>query len=606
MAEGNVRMSGGIGMPAIGFGKPRFRTLKDITVAEVLIEYLVLEGVEYVFGVSGGTIVPFLEALRKNTRIRFIMSRHETGAAFMADTYARLTGRLGVCISTAGPGATNMLTGVACAHSDRIPLLAITGQPATHTTGKGAVQESTDFGVNTVDIYSKCCGFSTLVYDPVVFPQMITRGLRAALGEHRQAVHLSFPADVSAHVFPTYDFPESVSMYRVAYSGVDREPLKKATRLLLTHQKSALLIGDGAPAEAAPLLVELAETLSTPVITTPSGKGSFPESHPLSLGVFGFAGNPRSKRLLHEEKPDVLFVIGSRLCEMSTESWSPHLSPGQFLIQLDEDAQNIGLNFTVSVGIVGNVVTALKVLLNQIKETISADDEMRDRFHSMREKRYEDTKIFKRDTCGFLDPEGFVSDNIPLKPQRLMNDLSAALEQDAIIIADTGNAFAWCLHYLVINPPQRFLIPLSYASMGYGAAGVVGAALACPGRQVVTVTGDGSMLMNGSEVHTAAQYGISCAWIILNDGGWGMVDHGLRALTGRSFASRFPRVDFARLASTLGAKGFRVTRPGELVSALEQARTFAGPTVIDAIIDENEVPPFLERIQGIRKYAERN
>jgi acetolactate synthase-1/2/3 large subunit len=593
-------------MPANDLGRPYFRTVEEKTIAEILIEYLVLEGVEYVFGVSGGTIVPFLDALDKDTRIRFIMTRHESGAAFMADTYARLTGRLGVCLSTAGPGATNMVTGVSCAHRDGVPVLAITGQPATHTTGKGAVQESTDFGVNVVEIYEKCCGLSALVYDPVVFPQMITRALRTALGEHRQAVHLSFPADVSSHLCPSFEIPDSPSMYRVSYSGVDREPLKKATRLLLAHEKCALLIGEGAPPQAAPLLIELAETLSAPVLTTPSGKGCFPETHPLSLGVFGFAGHPRTKRLLHEEKPDALFVIGSRLCEMSTESWDPQLSPNRCLIQLDQDAQNIGLNFPVSVGIVGNIVTALKVMLNQIREILTSDVVVRAGFQVMREKRDEDLKFFKRDTPAILDPEGFVSDCVPLKPQRLMNDLSSSLERDAVIIADTGNSFAWCLHYLVIDPPRRFLIPLSYASMGYGAAGVVGAAIACPGRQVVTVTGDGSMLMFGNEIHTAVQYKIPCTWVVLNDGGWGMVDHGIRALTGRSFAGRFPRVDFARMATTLGARGFRVTQPGELRGALEQARRFEGPTVIDAVVDEAEVPPFLERIQGIKKYAERN
>ena len=593
-------------MPTIDFSKQQFRTIKDKTIAEILVEYLEMEGVEYVFGVSGGTIVPFLEALRKSSRVRYIMARHETGAAFMAGMYARLSGRLGVCLSTAGPGATNMITGVASAHRDGLPLLAITGQPATHTTGKGAVQESTAFGVNTVDIYAQCCGVSSLVYDPVVFSQMMALSLRTALGEHHQAAHLSFPADVSAHVFPSYQFPQSSSMYRVLCRGVDREPLKDAAYLLLTLEKCAILIGDGVPPEATPLVTALAETLSCPVLSTPEGKGRFPESHPLSLGVYGFAGNPRTKRFLQDEKPDILFVIGSRLCEWSTESWNPSLFPAQYFIQLDEDSQNIGRNFPVSVGIVGNLVTAMKVLLNQMREMLSLDDELQENFLVIGAKREESVMRLKRDTPNLLDPEGYVSDDVPLKPQRLMNDLGSALESDAIIIADAGNAYSWCLHYLAIDPPRRFVIPLGFASMGNGAAGVIGAALACPGRQVVTVTGDGSMLMSGSEIHTAVQYGIPCVWIILNDGGWGMVDHGLLALTGHSGAARFPRVDFARLAAAYGAKGFRVTRPGELTAALEQARNNPGPSVIDAVIDEREPPPFLERIKGIMKYAERN
>ncbi len=593
-------------MPAIDFSKQQFRTVRDKTIAEILMEYIEMEGVEYVFGVSGGTIVPFLEALRKNGRIRYIMARHETGAAFMAGMYARLSGRLGVCLSTAGPGATNMLTGVASAHRDGLPLLAITGQPATHTTGKGAVQESTAFGVNTVDIYAECCGVSSLVYDPVVFSQMTALSLRTALGDHRQAVHMSFPANVSAHVFPSYELPQSPSMYRVTGHGVDREPLKKAADLLLSLQKSALLIGDGVPPEATSLLVELAETLSCPVVCTPEGKGRFPESHPLSLGVFGFAGSPWAKKFLHDEKPDVLFVIGSRLCEWSTESWDPNLFPAHYFVQLDEDAQNIGRNFPVSVGIVGNIITALKVLLNRLREVVAENGDLRESFGLMRGKRGEAVKKLKAKTQRYLDPDGFASETLPLKPQRLMNDLGAALEPDAVVIADAGNAYSWCLHYLTVDPPKRFVIPLGFASMGNGAAGVLGAALACPGRQVITVTGDGSMLMNGSEIHTAVQYGIPCVWIVLNDGGWGMVDHGLLALTGQKSTSRFPRVDFAALASAFGAWGVRVTAPGELIPALRQARGIPGPTVIDAVIDERESPPFLERIRGIAKYTERN
>jgi acetolactate synthase-1/2/3 large subunit len=592
-------------MSPIDFSITTFNTLTDVTCAQILVEYLKVEGVKYVFGVSGGTIISILEALEETEGIHFIMNKHEGSASFMADMYARVSGNIGVCLSTAGPGATNMLTGVACAHQDRVPLLAITGQPATHTMGKGAVQESSEFGVDTVGIYRQFTGFSSIISGPEVFQQILTRALRVAQGEHKQAVHISIPSNISSYKFDKIDVHSDKKKYRVSHAAIDFEQIKKAAGLLVNAKRPAILVGQGIRSEYhVEDLIHIAEMLNCPVLATPEGKGIFPEKHPLSFGVFGFAGNLCAKKYLLEEKVDLLLVISSNLGEWTTDAWNPNLFPTKYLIQIDVDSQNIGQNFPVSLGIVGDVGEAIKELfisLLRIKNQMPISSLK----HIVNGKRFESLIEYKKQTGIYQDPGKMQADDIPLKPQRLMNDLNNCLERDAIVIADAGNSYAWTLHYLAINPPQKYYIALGFASMGHATAGVVGAALAAPQKQVVAVVGDGAVLMNGNEVHTAVEYNIPAIWLILNDSKWGMVYHGNRAVVGKSLASQFHPVDFAAFAEVMGAVGYRVTEPGQLCEIMPRIVREKRPAVIDAIIDAEEEPPFLERVRSVLKYMKK-
>jgi acetolactate synthase-1/2/3 large subunit len=593
-------------MSPIDFSITSFNTLKNVTCAQVFVYYLKTEGVRYVFGVSGGTIIPILTALEESKDVNFIMSKHESGASFMADMYARVSGKIGVCLSTAGPGATNMLTGVACAHQDRVPLLAITGQPATHTMGKDAVQESSEFGVDTVGIYGQFTGFSSLISEPEIFQQILTRALRMAQGEHKQAVHISIPSNISSYVFKNIAIHTDTKKYRVSHEAIDIEQINKAAELLVKANRPAILVGSGSISDYnIEDLIHIAEMLNCPVLTTPKGKGTFPESHPLSLGVFGFAGNLCAKKYLLEEEVDLLLVISSSLGEWTSDSWNPNLFPKKYLIQIDVDSQNIGKNFPVSLGIVGDVGAAIKELLISLLR-IKNKMPVSSLKHIVNGKRFESIIEYKKTYGIYKEPEKMHSDAVPLKPQRLMNDLNNCLQRDAIILADAGNAYSWTLHYLVINPPQKYHIALGFSSMGHATAGVVGAALAAPDKQVIAVVGDGSMLMNGNEIHTAVEYDIPAIWLVLNDSQWGMVYHGNKAVTGKNLASQFHSVDFSVMAEVLGAKGYRITRPGELCEVMPAIIDEKKPAVIDAVVDSEEEPPFLERVRAVLKYMKKN
>ncbi|MBN1525761.1 MAG: thiamine pyrophosphate-binding protein [Spirochaetales bacterium] len=595
-------------MSPIDFSITNFKQLKQKTCAEVLVEYLEIEGVEYVFGVSGGTVISLLEAIDKSEKISFIMCKHEGSASFMADMYARMTGKTGVCLSTAGPGATNMLTGVACAQMDNIPLLAITGQPATHTAGKGAVQESSEFGVDTVAIYGQFTGFSSCISDAAAFQQILVRALRVAQAESKQAVHISIPSNISGHIFESINVHTNFKKYRISHAAIDFAQIHKAAEILINAKKPLILLGSGFQyGEHIDGLIRIAEIVGSPVVTTPQGKGLFPEDHPLSLGVFGFAGNLSAKKYMLEENIDVLVVIASSLGEWTTESWNPRLFPSKYFIQIDVDSQNIGQNFPVSLGIVGDVSAVIKELYKiLLSMSCRIDSAGKNILKQETRQRRENVLLLKKETGSVQKPQKLLSDEIPLKPQRVMHDLNICIEKDAVIIVDAGNAYAWTLHYLKLRHPQRFIIPLGFASMGHATAGVIGAALGAPLRQVIAVVGDGSMLMNGNEVHTAVEYKIPAIWIILNDSRWGMVYHGNKAVSGKGLSSEYHSTDFVQFARTMGAKGYRVTKPGELCKILPIIQKEKQPTVIDVIIDGDEEPPFLERVLAVKQYMKKD
>ncbi|MDA3851535.1 MAG: thiamine pyrophosphate-binding protein [Spirochaetaceae bacterium] len=587
-------------MSPINYSIVSHNSLENKTCAEILVEYLKLEGVGYVFGIPGGTIVPLLEAIENEPDIDFIMTRHEAGAAFMADMYARATGKLGVCLSTAGPGATNMLTGVACAHRDGVPLLAITGQPATHTTGKGAVQESSSFGVDTVRIYEETCGFSSIVSEPAVFRQIVTTALRVALGNHKQAVHISLPSNISSHRCDSYEMPTDPRKYRIENKSFDPQALKKAVALILDAKKPAILLGSAVNStKTMEDLISLAEEIQCPVMTSPQGKGRFPETHELCLGVFGFAGSEIARDYLLDEKIDLLVVIGSTMDEWTTNAWDSRISPEKYLIQIDSDSQNIGKNFPVSLGVIGDInriIHELNLEIQKEKSTYSdLDQRIQNRMKYLMEFRN------KKQHQYIKSKE--LSNASPIKPQRLFHDINQIISKDGIVITDAGNSYAWSLHHLKITPPQSFFISLGFASMGHGTAGAPGVKLAFPDREVIVFSGDGSFLMNGNEIHTAVQYNIPVLWIILNDNTLGMVYHGMKALTGRPIASEFSSpVDFCSLAQSLGAHGARVTKAEDIIPQVRRLLDMKKPAVLDVLIDREEEPPFLERIKGLKKY----
>ena len=338
---------------------------KRIRAAEFIIRYLERMGVQQIFGVSGGTISPLYRALAESG-IRDVLTKHECGAAFMADGYARVSGRLGVCMATAGPGATNLITGVTSAHADSIPLLVLTGQVSTEYFGRGASQESSPETADIVQMFKHVTRYSGLAFKANKVPELLRKALTHALHGRKGPVHLSLPSDVLREEID--GIPELERRLPAPSAVFDREAIRNAATALLRAKHPAMLIGNGCVlANACEEARRVAELFRVPVATTPKAKGALPEDHVLSLGCFGFSGSPLAEAYLLSGKVDVLLAVGTSFNEWATLGWKKELLPTRALLQIDIDPREIGKNYPVSVPLVGDAKTVLVELLYEIQ-----------------------------------------------------------------------------------------------------------------------------------------------------------------------------------------------------------------------------------------------
>jgi acetolactate synthase-1/2/3 large subunit len=571
-----------------------------MNVAEALVKALELNGVKYIFGIPGGAIEDLNNAVYHNEKIQPIVTKNESGAAYMADGFARVSNQLGVCFATTGPGASNLITGLATAYVDGIPIVSLTGQVATSLFGKGAFQESGDEGVNIVSIFRHFTKFSGMVLDEKRSSYMIRKAIRTALASPFGPVHLSLPVDIMKKEVgdPPLPTPSPEPNF------FDPEQLNMAASILSRAKKPVILAGWGCClSRSAKELLALAELLDIPVATSPKGKGIFPESHPLSLGVYGFAGSPVAREYIHGQDIDVLLAVGTSFNEFMSSGWDKNLSPKEHLIHIDIDAEKIGKNFFTSVGIPG----AARAVLAQICDTLT---------HGFRDGTYErpggdnGRRAAVREMKGKYDAlyDRAESTDRGYHPQNLIRDVQRAFPDDTVYFSEIGTMMAWTIRYLIVDRPYTFFVPLGFGGMGYSTAAAVGAKLALVDKPVVAFAGDGGFQMSGFEVATAVNYKIPVIWIVLNNAMHGMIYHGRRMFekpVPEGIPSRFERVDFAKIAEGLGARGISVDNDGEItrdwVSEMKILESNQ-PTLIDVRIDEEAIPPIGSRIETVIRH----
>lgn len=573
--------------------------MKYPNAAEVIIKVLEQHGVRYMFGIPGGAIVNLNTALYHNRTIKPIVTKNEAGAAYMADGYARITGGLGVCFSTAGPGASNLITGIATSYMDNIPVIALTGQVATTLFGKGAFQDSAEEGVNIVNIFKNFTKSSRMVLNPSRIHYGIQKMIRIALSNPSGPCHLSLPADMMKKEIsdPIPTPPE------IGEKLFDRESVRKTASLLLSARKPVIFAGWGCSlSKSAEELMELAQLLNIPVATSPKGKGIFPESHPLSLGVFGFAGSPVAEAYLSQNDIDVLMAVGTDLGEMATAGWTGKLSPSEHLIHINVDSEKIGRNYHTSVGVVGDAKTILREVTFAVKREAGAG------YHEKFLKREFDCSDLNGFKARYASPEPEHTGDL-YHPRDLIRDIQESFSENTAYFVEIGAVMAWAIRYMVMDIPYSFFMSFGFGGMGYASAAVVGGKLGAmdsTDRPVVSLSGDGGFLMTGLEIVTAVEYDIPAIWIIFNNAMHGMIYHGMRSLNPpapEGIASRFSkRVDFAKTAEGLGAIGVKIEKKGGLTRELVQDVIRKNqPALFDIWIDDEAVPPFGSRIRTVDK-----
>jgi acetolactate synthase-1/2/3 large subunit len=603
----------------IAGGSPGIIPAQTLEVADLLVAYLEQMGIEYVFGVPGGAIEPLYNALARSARrggVRHILARHEAGAAFMADGYARESGKVGVCCSTSGPGATNLITGVACAYDNNIPMLVITGQPALPAFGKNPLQESSCTGINTLGMFRHCTRYNSLVSHPKQMETKLVSALQRAIRAPRGPSHLTVPVDVfrspSPHSAPSYDLKNLL-----APSSLVDDDSVEALREMLSGARNVVLLIGGWCGEAIGSILQFAALKDTPFVTTPDGKGLVNPRHPLFRGVFGFGGHGSAEAALRDPSVDLVLAIGASMGEWNSGGWCESLL-NERLVHIDESEEHLSRTPMARLHVRGRILSVFNRLIEQLHEQRNSSNSG---YHRRRASCEPDGAEWAPHHM-LAAPDKYESNAIPIAPQRLMRELGRLFPPTTRFLADTGNSVSWSVHYLhpaadrrlgerrlggggrKISQGQRktdggwLRVTMNFASMGWAIGGAVGTAAANPDAPVVCITGDGSMLMNGQEISVAVAEKLSVIFVVLNDRSLGMVKHGQRMAGAEQIGCELPPTDFAALARAMGADAHTIRSPEELSELdIDAMCARKGPTLLDVFVDPEEVPPMNVRMR---------
>lgn len=581
---------------------PAYTPIPSITVPQLLLKYLGLEGVDRLFGIPGATFVDLLNEL-KNQRATFtyVITKQETGAGYMADGYHRTSGKLGVVLVTSGPGATNALTGAMNAQAGFTPMLVITGEQSQLTFGRGNEQEGVDLSFDVVDTYKSAVAYSVLVSAAPDLDLVLRQALRTARGIPGQVSHLSIPHDIMASTMTGVSFPNSTGCYRTVPSGANTGDIAAVLSALTQAKRPMILLGNGVrdaldPAGLA-AFTGFVERLGIPVGTTADGKGLFPESHALSLRSCAYPPCPWAPLYFappsdapHSAPYDCLVVLGSSLGNFATNLWNAQMVPAGPFIQVDAAPGVIGRAMPITMGVVAEL-SAFITGLAAAAHSVAADA-------AVRTERAAYLKWVKQNNSAYANPTARDSDATPIRPERAMKIVSELLPPGSHIFPDAGNSCGWTGAYLEVDPPTRIHPSLDVGAMGYGTAAVVGGKLGAPDAVCLSIGGDGSFLMHGNEISTARQYGAGAIWMVWNENDLNMVAQGINvAFPDPVWVDYYKlgKPDLVKFAEGLGAEAYRVKSPDEFRAAL--TRAIAGgkkgvPQVIVVDQDPSAMPPF--------------
>ena len=566
--------------------------------AQMLVEYLLSEHIEYAFGVCGHGNIGLLDALYDHRdAIRTITTHDEQAAGFMADAYYRIAHRPSATYTSSGPGSVNLVMAVANAFYDSSAFIAITGNVPTQQFNRGPFQESGrffqgDFN-NVMRPYVKR---TYQAFRPEMIPLIMRQAFSVMLSGRPGPVHVDVPLNVFVEQAEA-DMPDP-AVWRAGVSnrsGGDPEAIARAAHILITATRPVILAGNGVfLSEATDELRQLTECLQVPVITSPLGKGAIEESSPLALGATGRNGSYPANQAARNA--DVLLDIGSRFDDRPTSSWVPGMTysiPPTRLIQVDIDPQEIGRNYPAEIGIVGDARTVLRQLIGAVSDR---QEEAR-RGH---QDWLDETRQWQAQWADALAGP-YADSRSPLHPSRLVAGLNDVLPDNSIVLADVGVHHNWLIQQLAVPPKGRLLQAWGFAAMGFAIAGSIGAKFAAPDQPVVAVCGDGGMLMTANAVATAAEYGMPVIWVVWNNNGYGSIRGQQAAFFGkdREIATRFRRdgdgdlvsADFAMLGRSMGADGYSVNTPNDFTEALAAALKSDKPSVIDVKVDDSVGAP---------------
>lgn len=554
--------------------------------AQAIVKSLDEEGVKNMFGILGGAILDVYDVLY-DSGPRHILMRHEQCAAHAAEGYARASGEVGVCMATSGPGATNLVTGIADAFLDSVPIVALTGQVPTFLIGNDAFQEADIIGI-TMPITKH--NFQLQNADEI--PIIIKNAFKIASSRREGPVLIDLPKDIQqAELTKKFHYPKDSELpeykekikgypeyrvgagYKVRPIAGHKEQIKAAAKLLINSERPVILAGGGViAANASSELVKLAESLNIPVTTTLMAKGCIPEDHPLAIGMLGMHG--RKTANLMTSASDVLFTVGCRFSDRVTGNVK-HFAEDAKIIHVDIDPAEIGKNIEIDLPIVGDA----KLVLQNLIEIINT---LKNKEKSEWNNKL---KTFKKEFAPLYD-----YDSTPIKQQRVMKEINKIINDKTIITTEVGQNQMWAAHYLNIKNPRQFISSGGLGTMGFGFPAAIGAQVAKPDCKVIDVGSEGSFIMTGQDMATCVKESIPVNVVLLDNRWLGMVmqwqDIFYQHRRSNTYLGETP--DFVKYADAFGANGIEVTRPGEIAEALNTAINSPEPYIVDIRVDPDE------------------
>ncbi|MBI2638353.1 acetolactate synthase large subunit [Candidatus Peregrinibacteria bacterium] len=534
-----------------------------MTAADLFVRCLENEGVKYVFGLPGEENLDILEALRKSN-IQFVVTRHEQGAAFMADVYGRLTGRAGVCLATLGPGATNLFTGVADANMDRAPLVAITGQADMRREHKESHQY-----IDVVNAFKPITKWNARVSHEDTIPEIVRKAFRLAEIEKRGATHIEISEAIAGRDL-TPDIEKRAQLLKAGPAPMiqaSRKTYKKAVELIKNGKCVILLAGNGIiRGNASRALVKFCEKNKISVANTFMAKGAISARHDLFIATIGLQA--KDFVMCGFDQADLIITVGYDLMEYSPKFWN---APGKHIIHIDSQPAEIDKHYEPEIELVGDIATTLE----ELTELTGFDKSFAylEKLKKIAKEEYRQ----KKDSVSF-----------PVKPQKILYDLRHALSDEDIVISDVGMHKLWVARLYPAYEPNTVIISNGFASMGISLPGALAAKLVHPDRNVVAVCGDGSFLMNSQELETAKRLGLAFVVIIFNDGKYGMIEWKQVNQFGKPFGMSFGNPDFVKYAESFGCIGMRVKKTKELLPMLKEAVKIKNVVIVDVPVDYTE------------------
>ena len=549
---------------------PRRLDGNEMKGSKALMKMLENKEVDTIFGYPGGQVIPIFDEIL-NSSVRHVLVRHEQCAAHMADGYARASGRPTVCLATSGPGATNLVTGVATAFADSVPMIVLTGQVSTRVLGMGAFQE-----VDAFSLMMPVTKHNYRVMDLQMLPEAISRGWDIALSGRQGPVHIDLPVDA---INSEIDGSLLNGTFDSVHVREDISELQYAISLIRKARRPLIIAGGGViSSNASSELTELAELIKAPVTMPLMGLGSISYDHPLSLGSMGMHGRMCSLSALKEA--DLVIAIGTRFSDRS-HSTHNQMPSNCKVIQIDIDRVEFDKHPHAAVDVLADAKKAIRMIIGQLEGPFNADKAWANRV----------ADIKKRCSCEIID------DGTLISPRRVMAEINKMLDDDTIVTTDVGQNQMWAMHYLRIQRPRQMISSGGFGTMGFGFPAAIGAKAAKPDKKVMAITGDGGLLMVIQELATAVAENMPVVICLMNNGWLGMVKQWQKLFwdkrySGTSLHASNP--DFVKLAESFGAKGIRVERPSEIRDAFMEAFVSDKVSLVDIKIDpEESVLPML-------------